>query len=74
MSNLVVLDSRPKAPKDLAAELRKAADAVDRGEITALVAAYKEGTEFVFIYGASIRDCLEFATILQHRCIERYRE
>ncbi|HEU4344770.1 MAG TPA: hypothetical protein VFU31_24745 [Candidatus Binatia bacterium] len=65
---------KPKAPADLSAQLREIADAVDRGEVTALVAAMTRGKEFSFVYGASIRDGLELATLLQHRSVERYKE
>lgn len=74
MTNLVRLNVGPRAPSDLSAQLREIADAIDRGEVTALVASMVRGNEFSFVYGASIRDSLELATILQSRCIERYRE
>lgn len=74
MSNLVALNAGPRAPADLPEKLRALADAVERGECTAAVAASVKGGSFEFIYGASIRDSLELATILQARCIERYRE
>jgi hypothetical protein len=72
MSNIVLLDAGPKAPSDLSRQLRDIADAVDRGEVTGLVAGYFSGNEFEFLYGASIRGCLELATILQYRCIRKY--
>ena len=62
-----------KAPDNLAADLRKIADAVDRGEITAMVAAFVEKGEYSFHYAASISSGLELATLLQHRCLERYK-
>lgn len=70
----ISLNAGPKAPPDLSREVREIADAIDRGEVTALVAALVRGSEFSFVHGASIRDCLELATLLQARCIERYRE
>ena len=74
MTNLVLLDVGPRAPSGLSAQLREVADAVDRGEVTALVAGMVRGNEFSFVYGASIRASLELATILQARCIDRYKE
>lgn len=74
MSNLVRLDVGPKAPADLSAQLREIADAIDRGEVTALVASMVRGNDFSFVYGASIRDGLELSTLLHHRCVERYKE
>lgn len=74
MTNLVALKAGPKAPPDLADQFRRLADAIERGEVTAAVVACIKGGEFEFVYGASIRDCLELATIMQARCIERYRE
>lgn len=72
--NLVKLDAGPKAPSDLSRILRELADAVDRGEITALVAAYTQGTDFKIQHSASIREGLELATILQSRCLKRYEQ
>lgn len=70
--NLVKLNAGPKAPEDLSRILRELADAVDRGEITALVAAYTHGSEFKIQHSASIRDGLELATLLQSKCLKRY--
>lgn len=71
MSDLRVLDSGPRAPASLAADLRAIADAVDRKEVVALVAAYM-GKDYTFLYGASVRDGLELATLLQNKCLQRY--
>ena len=38
-----------RAPEGLSAELRRMADAADRGELTELVACYTEGDDFCFI-------------------------
>ena len=73
MADLIRLNAGPRAPADLSKQLRDLADAIDRGEITALVAAMVRGQEFEFVYGASIRDGMELATLLQARSIERYR-
>lgn len=74
MADLVCLDVGPRAPSDLSASLREVADAIDRGEVTSLVAAMVRGGEFSFVYGAGVRDGLELATLLQARSLERYRE
>lgn len=68
---LRVLEVGPKAPSDLSAHLRSVADAVDRGEIVAAVLATM-GKEYEFHYGGSLSQCLELATLLQHRCAERF--
>lgn len=72
MTNLVRLDVGPKAPSDLSKTLREIADAIDRGEVTALVAGLVRGNEFEWVYGASIKDGLELATLLTARCLKRY--
>lgn len=72
MTNLVRLDVGPKAPSDLSKQLREIADAIDRGEITALVAGLVRSNGYDFVYGASYKDCLEIASLLQYRCLKRY--
>lgn len=72
MADLVRLDVGPKAPADLSRQLREIADAIDRGEITALVAGLVRTSGYDFVYGASYRDCLELAALLQYRCLRRY--
>ena len=69
---LRVLDVGPKAPADLSAHLRSVADAVDRGEVTAVVIATL-GKEYEFHHGGSLSKCLELATLLQWRCLERFK-
>jgi hypothetical protein len=73
MADLIALNAGPKAPSGLSAELRSLADAIDRGEVTSVVAAYVNGGHFDFVYGASLSSGLELATLLQHRCIERFK-
>lgn len=73
MTNLVRLDVGPKAPADLSRNLRDIADAIDRGEVTALVAGLVYNGGYEFVYGASYSACLELATLLQHRCIEKFK-
>ena len=74
MSNLVAIDAGPKPPSDLSQRLREYADAVDRGEIVDFVASYVQNGEYRFMYGASLRECLVMATLLQANCVERYRQ
>ncbi len=68
---LSLIDAGPRAPADLSERLREIADAVDRGEIVAAVIA-TAGKEFEFHFSGSLRECLELATLLQSRSVERY--
>lgn len=71
--NIVPLNAGPKPPSDLARQLRDIADAVERGEVVDLVAAYMQTGAYEFLYGTSLSTGLELATLLQHRCIERFK-
>ena len=73
MADIVLLDSGARAPDDLPEKLRALADAVERREVTALVAAYVRVDQFEFLYSASVSNGMELATLLHSRCLERYR-
>ena len=73
MADIVLLDSGARAPDDLPEKLRALADAVERREVTALVAAYVCADKFEFLYSASVSNGMELATLLHSRCLERYR-
>lgn len=62
-----------RAPADLANALREMADAVDRGEITALVAAYVENDEYLFTYGTSMTQAVVLSSMLQDQSIQRMK-
>ena len=73
MTNLISIDTGARAPDDLPEKLRALADAVERREVTALVAAYVRADSFEFLHSASVREGMELATLLHSRCLERYR-
>ncbi len=56
-----------RAPEDLSTRLRELADAVDNGEVTSLVAAYIDGDNYSFLFGASLRDAIVLTALLQQR-------
>ena len=58
-------------PRDLAENLRSLADAVDRGEVTSLVAAYVEDDSYSFMFGASLKDAIFLTALLQKRNLDR---
>jgi hypothetical protein len=61
-----------KAPANLSADLRALADAVDRGEITDLTAAYIQNDTYSMLYASSNRTCLELATLLRRSCEDKF--
>ena len=62
-----------RAPSDLANVLREMADAVDRGEITGLVAAYVHNDEYLFTYGTSMSQAVVLSSMLQDQSIQRMK-
>lgn len=72
MADLIKYEFIKRAPPGLAAELHFLIDAIDRGEVTSMVIAYTHKNEYEFIHGASVKDALELATLLQYRCLKRY--
>lgn len=74
MSNVRPLASPPKLPADTSAHLRALADRVDRGEVTALVIAMVDGGSYEFLMPSPLSKSLELATLLQHRCINKFTE
>ena len=61
-----------KVAGNLASDLRALADAVDRGEIVELTAAYIRDDSYEMLYAASNRVCLELATLLRRKCEDTY--
>ncbi len=72
MSNLTVLKQTPRLPSDAAAQLRKIADSIDAGETTELCAAMVTNGSYEFLFVSSLTDSLVLASLLQHRCVERF--
>lgn len=72
--NLVALNAGPKPAHDLSARLRDLADAVDRGEILDLIAAYTEQGAYSFLYSASYHDSIVMSAMLHANCIDRMRK
>jgi hypothetical protein len=60
-----------QAPADLSMHLRDLADAVDRGEITSLIAAFVQDDNYEFMFAASRQEAIVLTTLMQHRNIER---
>lgn len=59
-----------QACTNLAADLRELAEAVDRGEIVDLVAAYVRQDEHETLCAASLSQSIFLATLLQRRAID----
>lgn len=59
-----------KAPDNLAQDLRALADAVDRGEVVELVAAYVRQDEHEMLYAASLAQSVFLATLLHRRAVD----
>lgn len=70
---IVVPLSKPKVDLELVKTLREIADAAERGEAVDLVAAYTHANEYKFVYGASLTDSLVLVSLLQSRCVERFK-
>ncbi len=70
---LVVATFGDKAPAGLADDLRALADSVDRGEVTKVVVG-ASGSDYEFIYGASLQDCVTLSALLHWRCMRRMEE
>lgn len=62
-----------QAPSDLSQQLRDLADAVDRKEITGLVAAYVENDEYSFMFATNLEEAIVLTTLLQQRNVERMK-
>lgn len=62
-----------RAPDGLADDLRKMADAVDRGEIKELVACFIEGGEYNYVWAASLAESTLLADLLHAQAIHRMR-
>lgn len=75
MSGTVTLiDSADRARgKQLAADLRKLADAAERGEIVDFTAAYVQSNEYCFLFAASQADCLTLTTLAHHTAVDNMR-
>ena len=62
-----------RAPAGLADELRRMADAADRGELTELVACYVEGDSYNFIWDASKLNCIAMTAMAHSNALDRMR-
>lgn len=56
-----------QAPSDLSQQLRDLADAVDRKEVTGLVAAYVVNEEYEFMFATNLQEAVVLAALLQQR-------
>lgn len=64
---------KPRVDSELVRTLREIADAAERGEVVELVAAYVHANEYKFVYGASLTESLVLVSLLQHRCVQRFK-
>jgi hypothetical protein len=55
------------APEDLPQTLRELADAAEKGEITAMVAAYVQNDSYCFMFGSSLEKAIVLTALLQQR-------
>jgi len=62
----------PKACDNLASDLRAMADAVDRGEIVELVAAWTQGGQYQILHSASLIDALTLSTLLHRKAVDKF--
>lgn len=58
--------------ENLARDLRAMADAVDRGEILDVVAAWSDQGEYQLMSSASLVNSLTLATLLHRRTVDRF--
>jgi hypothetical protein len=64
----------PRAPDDLPRILRELADQVERGEVTAMVAAVICNDEPQLHWSASLWDSVVLSSLLQARAVKRMEE
>lgn len=69
---IVKLNTKKKAPDGLAKELRDLADLVDKGEVVEVVAAYNNGEEYGFIYGASLQTGYVMSGLLNRKILMKF--
>lgn len=72
--SLTVIKSPPRLPLGLADDLRELARKVESGELTEFVAAYVVNENYEMMFGSSLGDSLVLSTLLQSRCIDRFKE
>lgn len=70
--NVKLVAFGPKACANLASDLRTMADAVDRGEIVDLVAAWEQGGQYQIIRSASLINSLTMATLLHRKSVDAF--
>lgn len=73
MSNIKTVQFGQKAPDGMAKALRDLADAVDRGEVTKFIGAWVQGESYCFQLDASLQDALVLATLMQTKCLDKFR-
>lgn len=59
----------PKAPSDLAANLRQLADQVDAGEVEGVILAFVRNGEYMLEFGTSIAESIILARLLDAAAI-----
>jgi len=76
MERMKVIEGRfgKRAPAGLSDDLRRMADAADRGELTELVCCSVEGGNFCFIWDASKLHCIAMTAMMHSKANDRMRE
>lgn len=75
MSNLKVVQASfkaPSLPNDFAAMLRKIADDVDAGRVTAAAMAFIHDGTYMIVMPSSIEETLTLATLLHKRSVDAF--
>ncbi len=62
-----------KAVPGLAADLRRMADAVERGEVTDVVMCFVEGDCYCYLWAASLFDSVGMTALAHRQAIDRMR-
>lgn len=74
MSNLVVLNTGPKAAEDLSKNLRVLADEVDNGLVVKLILACVSKGEYEIMVSAPLTDSLVLASLLHKHILDSFEQ
>lgn len=74
MTNLVQLKPAPALPADLPATLRRLADDVEAGKVTAMVVGYVCDDTYQFLWPSSLTDSMTITTLMQACALDRFRQ
>ena len=74
MSTITALPTRSPLPPDLPGRLRRMADDVEAGRVTALIAGYVCDGSYEFLWPSSLTESLTIATLAQACALDRMRQ